>query len=436
VTNCTTDVPDLKAVKKRKIEVNFGGGAVTSDGGALLLRQVDEKLGLTKRCASAIDDGRRKKSCDHSVLDMIRQRVFGIALGYEDLNDNDTLRKDPAFQTAANVVDNLASPATLSRFENSIDRQTIVGLHEVIIDTFIASFKKAPKELVLDFDATDDRVHGEQEGRHFSGFYDHYCFMPLYVFCGEQLLVSYLRPGWSHAAHHSLAILSLLVEKLRAKWPRVKIIFRGDSGFMKPSILHWCDEHSVDYIVGIAKNSRLIDLAEEVIHRAKKRFKKTGKKVRYFTSVSYAAKTWDRERRVVVKAEHTDQGENPRFVGTSLKGSAKYLYEKVYCARGDMENRIKEQLHLFADRTSSSKWYANQFRVMLSSIAYVLLEALRRIGLKGTKYAKAQCQTIRLKLLKVGGVITRNTRRIRFALSSYFPGKQVFLLALARLSPD
>jgi hypothetical protein len=297
------------------------------------------------------------------------------------------------------------------------------------------SFKKAPDELVLDFDATDDPVHGKQEGRFFHGYYDHYCFLPLYVFCGEQLLVSYLRPSNINAARHAWAILSLLVKRFRQVWPRVKIIIRGDSGFCRWRMLSWCDRHDVSYIIGVAKNSRLNAMASALMEKAKSQHEVSGEKQRLFSEISYAAYTWDKERRILVKAEHSDQGSNPRYVVTNLSGDPQKLYDEVYCARGDMENRIKEQqLGLFSDRTSCTKWWANQFRVMLSSLAYVLLQTLRSVALKGTILAHAQCNTIRLKLLKIGAVILRNTRRIIFHFSSACPCQELFLTAVKRLS--
>lgn len=435
-TECTTIVPQITACKKRKIDVNFDGGNVTSDGGILLLRAADKALGLVKKVASVISDHRRLGSRVHSIENMIRQRVFAICLGYEDLNDHDTLRKDPAIQTAIDCIEDLASPSTLCRMENNIDPSCLMPMSEVIVDTFLDSYPKPLETIVLDFDSTDDLVHGQQDGRYFNAYYDHYCFHPLYVFCGHHLLASYLRPGYVHSGHNARAVLKLLVEKIRSKWPKVKIVFRGDSGFQNSQLLTWCDNNGVDYVIGVAKNSRLLEMASYLMDKAEVKFDDTGKKAKYFSSVEYAAGSWDQQRRVVIKAEHDDQGANPRFVVTSLGGGAKHLYEKIYCARGDMENRIKEkQLCLFADRTSCSEWYANQFRLLLSSLAYVLMEYIRRVGLKGTKMATAQCSTIRVKLFKIGAVITRNTRRIRFFMSSAFPYQQLFFQTLARLCP-
>jgi Transposase DDE domain group 1 len=311
----------------------------------------------------------------------------------------------------------------------------VVAFHRVLVEKFIAAFAEAPTELILDFDATDDRVHGRQEGRFFHGYYGDWCFLPLYVFCGEQLLVSYLRPSNIDAAKHSWAILKLLVQRLRRQWPGVRIIFRGDSGFCRWKMLRWCERHEVNYIVGLAQNARLNAMLAPLLAQAEAEHQSTREKARLFPDLDYAADTWDKTRRVVAKAEHTAQGDNPRFVLTNLAGGAQALYDEVYCARGEMENRIKEQqLGLFADRTSCHDWWANQFRLLLSSCAYVLMEAIRRLGLAGTELARAQVQTIRLKLLKIGTVILRNTRRIRLLLSSAYPHQELFWRVCRRLS--
>jgi len=436
MTECSTQLSLFPTCKSRKIQIDFDGGDITSDGGGLLLRQADRKLKLTLGLARLLNDPRRKKSCDHRQLHLLRQRIYGLALGYEDLNDHNTLRDDPAFQTFVERDETLAHASTLCRFENRADRETAGLITMVMVEQFIESHRKPPEEIILDFDATDDAVHGQQEGRFFHGFYDHYCFLPLYVFCGSQLLVAYLRPSKIDAAKHAWAILSLLVKRFRRVWPDVRIIFRGDSGFCRWRMLRWCDSHNVGYIAGLAKNSRINDQARPYIEKAEKRFNRTQKKQRIFTSVRYRALTWDKERRVIVKAEHTEQGSNPRYVVTNIKGRAQPLYDKVYCARGDMENRIKEQqLDLFSDRTSCHKWWPNQFRLLLSSLAYILVEAIRRLALKGTELAKAQCGTIRLKLFKIGASVLRNTRRIRFHLSSAYPYKRLFFLVAQRLAP-
>jgi hypothetical protein len=441
VTDCNSLGFEFPACRRRRVEVNFSGGEITSNGGVVLLRQAERSSGLLTSVARRLVDDRQRGKVDHRFVDMLRQRVFAIALGYEDVNDHAALRHDLALQTAAERDQALASPSTLSRFENAADRDWAWHIHEVMVDNFIASHSHPPKELVLDFDATDDRVHGNQEGRFFHGYYDHYCFLPLYVFCGEQLLVSYLRPSKIDGAKHAWAILALLVRKLRQAWPKVKIILRADSGFCRHKMLGWCERKGVSYIVGLARNKRLNSFAAHWMEAAKKGFEASGDKQRLFGEFSYDAGSWTRQRRVIARIEHMEKGTNPRYIVTNLEGpnlgdNGQDLYEKLYCARGDMENRIKEQqLDLFADRTSCHKWWPNQFRLLLSSLAYTLLETVRRIALKGTGMAQAQCGTIRLRLLKIGAVIVRNTRRVRFMMSSACPDQQLFCLAAARLKP-
>jgi len=435
MTNCTQAAFDFPPVKRRRVQAEFSGGDVTSDGGVMLLRQADRRTGLMEAIDRVIPDPRDPELITHSQLNLLRQRVYGLALGYEDLNDHETLRTDPAIQTAVDRDTDLGSQATLCRLEQRTDRAAAVAMHRVLVEQFIASFETPPQELILDFDATDDPVHGRQEGRFFHGYYDKYCFLPLYVFCGDQLLAAYLRRSNIDAAKHAWAILSLLVKRLREEWPQVRITFRGDSGFCRWRMLAWCERHDVDYIVGLARNDRLQAKIENHAHMAELSYKESREKVRWFTDLQYAAQTWDCKRRVVAKIEHGPKGANPRFVVTNLTGDPEPLYTEVYCARGDMENRIKEQqLGLFADRTSCHAWWPNQFRLLLSSLAYGLMETIRRLALKGTELARAQVTTLRLKLLKVGAVILRNTRRVRFLLSSAYPHQEIFRLAAARLT--
>lgn len=433
--NCTaTQVPFAK-LGRREIDVRFDGGDVTSDGGFLLLRQVEQRLGLLKAVARSLPDARQSWLVQHTTEQMLRQRVFGLCQGYEDLNDHDRLRDDLAVQTVVGKDRAAASSPTLCRFENRADRATAVAMQQVLVEQFIASFAKAPEELVLDFDATDDLVHGEQEGRHFSAYYDNYCFLPLYVFCGEQLLVSYLRPARFDAALHTAAILKLLATRLRQAWPGVRIIFRGDSGFCRPLLMSWCERHHVHYVIGMQKNSRLLRDSEHWREQAARAFAWTQEPQRFFGEFHYRAGSWPCHRRMIAKAEHNAQGANPRFVVTNLRDVPQALYEDMYCARGEMENRIKEcQLGLFADRTSCQLWWPNQFRLLLASLAYVLLERLRTIGLAGTELARAQVWILRCRLLKVGAVIVRNTRRIRFFLASGFPHQAAFRLAAQRFA--
>jgi hypothetical protein len=433
---CNAELFEFPSFDRRKIEAGFCGGDVSSDGGVMVLREVDRRLGLVRALDAVIKDPRDPELVTHRQCDLLRQRVYGLAAGYEDLNDHDSLRKDLLWQSAIERSEELASSPTLCRLENRAGRQTAVAMSRVLVEQFIASFVgAAPSELILDFDATDDRVHGLQQGRFFHGYYGDWCFLPLYVFCGEQLLVSYLRPSNIDGAKHAWAILKLLVVRLRASWPAVKIIFRGDSGFCRWKMLRWCERSRIDYIVGLAKNPRLLALADGLMQSAAAQFESSKEKQRHFGWLDYAAASWDRARRVIAKAEHGAQGANPRFVVTSLEGEAQPLYDELYCARGEMENRIKEQqLGLFADRTSCHGWWANQFRLLLSAAAYVLMETIRRVGLCGSELARAQVSTIRLKVLKIGTVILRNTRRIRLLFSSAYPDQELFASILRKLS--
>jgi len=433
--NCTSLEDLFPNLGRRKIDVRFDGGDVTSDGGLLLLRQIERKLGLLKAVAEALPDPRNPYLVEHTTEQMLRQRVFGLCQGYEDLNDHDQLRGDLAMQTALEKKREAASSPTLCRFESRADRSVAVETHRILIEQFVASFDQAPEELIFDFDATDDIVHGEQEGRHFSGYYDNYCFLPLYVFCGEQLLVSYLRPAKKDAALHAAAILKLLVQRLRQTWPGVRVIFRGDSGFCRPLLLSWCERNHVHYVVGMGKNSRLLADSASLRLSAETKFARTKEPQRLFGEFLYRAGTWPCPRRMIVKAEHNAQGANPRFVVTNLRDVPQALYEDMYCARGEMENRIKEnQLGLFADRTSCHFWWPNQFRLLLASLAYVLMERMRNIGLAGTELARTQVWILRAKFLKVGAVIVRNTRRVRFYMASAFPYQEYFQLVASRFA--
>jgi len=431
MTECNQESFEFPALKSnkttRKIEVNFSGGEVSGDGGVMLLREVDRKIGLTRDLAKHLNDPRNPLLIEHTSLEMLRQRAYGLCLGYEDLNDQQTLRNDTAIQTAVEKDSSLASPPTLCRFENRGDRNTAILFHHVLVDKFIESFEEPPIELILDFDATDDIVHGNQVGRHFHGYYDNYCFLPLYVFCKDQLLVSYLRPSNIDGAKHAWGVIALLVKRLRKQWPGVKIIFRGDSGFCRHQMLNWLEKNDVHYIMGIAGNKVLERHSQDLVNQAKQEFTNTNIKQKLFSETIYAAKSWSKTRRIIIKAEHSSLGANTRYIITNLAGEAQSLYENDYCARGEMENRIKEQqLDMFADRTSCHDWWPNQFRLLLSSVAYVLMETLRRTALQSTELAEAQVGTIRLKLLKIGAVVVRNTRRIKLFFSSHYPYQELF----------
>jgi hypothetical protein len=442
MTDCTTRPLLFASADRRQIVAEFDGGDITSDGGLPLLREVDRKIGLLDALSDIIDDPRSPRFLVHDQRTMLAQRVLAIAAGYEDLNDHNTLRRDTLLQTVTErrlkpsqeEGDPLASPSTLCRLENRVTRDDLVRMAKVFVEQFIASHIAPPEQLVLDFDATDDPVHGHQEGRFFHGYYDEYCFLPLYVFCGDQLLAAYLRTADRDGARHAWAILKLLVERFRQAWPSVKILFRADSGFCRWRMMRWCDRHGVDYLIGLARNKVLERMAQPWTDQARRQYEASGEKQRLFNEFSYAAETWDRPRRVIAKAEYGDKGDNPRFLVTSLTGNTQELYEKVYCQRGEAENRIKEQqLHLFAGRTSCHDFLANQFRVLLSAAAYVLVETLRRVGLAGTELAQAQVDTIRLKLLKIGARVKRSVRRIVLHLATGYPLQALLAGVLRRL---
>jgi hypothetical protein len=438
MTECNGQTLHFSRLGTKAVAADFNGGRLTTDAGALLLREAGDRLGLFDALDRALPDPRWLPIVIHDQRTMLAQRIAAIALGYEDLNDHQALRFDPALQLAAGIVPEegvrLASPPTLCRLENRISRKSLVRVAEVLIDQFIAAHPRPPEHLMLDFDATDDPIHGKQEGRFFHGYYDHHCFLPLYVFCGDELLVAYLRPSDIDAAKHARAVLKLLVRRLRAAWPGVKITIRGDSGFCRWRLMRWCDSNGIGYVLGLARNVVLQRLARDEIERAERQFGRTGQPQRLFASLSYAAGSWDRPRRVIAKAEHNAQGANPRFVVTNVPGDPQGLYEDVYCQRGEMENRIKEQqLGLFADRTSCHRFLANQFRLLLSSAAYVLVQALRREALAGTELARAQVGTIRLRLLKVAARVVVSARRVVFHLASSYPYRSVYCQAFERL---
>lgn len=440
MTECNRQPLLFSSLGSQKVVADFDGGRLTSDAGGLLLREVDRRIGLTSALAGCISDPRDPAKITHELRTLLAQRIFGIALGYEDLNDHQTLRDDPLLAVLTDQRPDpespLGSPPTLCRMENTITGASLGRMSEVLVEQFIASYRRPPRRIVLDFDATHDPVHGKQEGRFFHGFYDCYCFLPLYVFCGDRLLCAYLRPSNIDPARHSRAILKLLVRRIRKSWPRTRIIVRADSGFCRWKMLRFCEKNGLGYVIGLARNPVLQRLAEPFMEQAEDRFQQTGSKQRYFHDVCYAAKTWDRQRRVVVKAERLVQGPNGRFVVTNLHDDPQEIYDGLYTARGDMENRIKEQqLGLFADRTSCRKFLANQFRLLLASAAYVLIEHLRRVGLRGTELAKAQVTTIRLQLFKIAARVVTSVRRVVFHLASSYPYQLLFRRLGLRLTP-
>jgi hypothetical protein len=426
---------------------DFGGGAITSDAGALLLGQADRAIGLTPRFARCFRDWRCRELTEHTVATLLRQRVYGIGLGYEDLVDHDELRHDPLMAVLAGKLKArrkdcapVAGKSTLNRLELSKATPTryhkiahdACAIEELFVGLFLDSHQAAPEEIVLDLDATDDPLHGLQEGRFFHGYYDCYCYLPLYIFCGDQLLAAKLRPSNIDAAAGSLEEVERIVGRIRQRWPVVRIVLRADSGFARDALMAWCEDNGVDYLFGLAKNARLVRAIGAELGEAAAESRATARPARRFKELVWRTrKSWSRERRVIAKAEWTQGEANPRFIVTTLKnGDSRVLYEDIYCARGEMENRIKEcQLDLFADRTSTATMAANQLRLWFASMAYVLVESVRRLGLKGTELANATCGTIRNKLFKIGALITISVRRIRFAMASGCPYKAVFAAA-------
>ena len=438
--NCTGQRElDLGVVKfgrlgRREVEGRFDGGSMTSDAGVMLLSATDRRLGLIQAAARCIADPRNPLLITHAVRDMLRQRVYGLALGWEDLNDHKSLRQDLAMQTAVGVDREVASAPTLCRLEGWADRATAVRLHQVLVEQFIASFEAAPEELVLDFDATDNPLHGQQEGRFFHGYYDCYCYLPLYVFCGQQLLCALLRPSRIDGAKHAAAVLKLLVRRLRRAWPTVRIVFRGDSGFCRQRLMNWCERSGVHYVIGLARNPRLEEQVQYAQLMMAQEYQHSGVKQRWVSEFTYAAKSWAHERRVITRLEWGAQGGNPRFVVTNMEQPPEQLYDHVYCQRGEAENRIKEaQVGLFATRTSCHHFAANQLRVLLAALAYVLIERMRALALKDTELATAQVDTLRIRLLKLAAVVTRNTRRIRLYFASNWPSASTFAQAMRAL---
>ena len=447
----------------RQVVARFDGGAISSEGGGLLLPQVERVTGIITRFAACFTDHRRPELVEHTVEELVAQRIYALALGYEDLNDHDELRLDPLLAVLVGKEDPtgqerlrqrdkgkaLAGKSTLNRLELTpvgADAESrykkivacLKGIEKLFVELFLQAHPQRPERIVLDLDATDDPVHGDQLGRFFHGYYREYCFLPLYVFCGKDLLGSWLRPADIDASAGALQKVATIVARLREKWPGVKIVLRGDSGFCREPLMHFCEENEVDYLFGLAKNARLLAELQEELAAAQRHYETTGQAARVFKDFQYQTRdSWSRSRRVVGKAGHLSKGPNPRFVVTSLSAGefdARTLYEKEYCARGDMENRIKEQqLCLFADRTSAETMRANRLRLYFSSVAYTLLEALRRLGLKNTPLAQAQCGTIREKLLKIGAQIRVTVRKVWISLAEGCPYQALFREAYQNL---
>jgi len=462
-TECTQQTFEFQGLGRREVVAHFDGGPITSDAGGLLLREVEEHTGIVRQLARCFTDHRDEEAIEHPVEQLLRQRIFGLALGYEDLNDHDDLRHDPLLATLVGKQDPtgndrlrkrdrgkaLAGRNTLNRLEltprgaDAGSRYKKIVAHQgqiesLFVDVFLQLHPRPPKRIVLDLDATDDPLHGDQLGKFFHGYYKSYCFLPLYIFCGDHLLCAKLRPSDIDASAGSVKQLARIVEQIRRRWPDVQIVVRGDSGFCRENLMAWCEAHGVDYIFGLAKNKRLEQILGKELYEAKRQFEATGWPARVFKDFNYRTrKSWSRSRRVIGKAEHLRKGANPRFVVTSLAAEefdARRLYEEEYCARGEMENRIKEQqLYLFADRTSAHTMRANQLRLWFSSVAYMLLQVIREFGLKGTKLARARCDTIRLKLLKIGASVRVTVRRVWLSMAESCPYRGLFATVYANL---
>lgn len=455
-TECIQESFAFQSLGNREVIARFDGGKITSDAGALLLREVERRTGILRRFAACFTDHRDRERIEHSVEELVAQRVFALCLGYEDLNDHDQLRHDPLLAVMVGKVDPLgeqrlreedkgkalAGKSTLNRLELTparanhhsrykkitVDRQAV---QELFVHLFLESHESPPQRIVLDLDATDDLLHGHQAGRFFHGYYGNYCYLPLYIFCGNHLLCAKLRPSNIDASAGALKEVQRIVAGIRERWPDVPILLRGDSGFCREPIMAWCKHHGVDFLFGIGKNERLLGELREELAQAKRQWEQTGQAARVFKDFSYQTlKSWSGARRVVGKAEHLDKGSNPRFVVTSLPADrwpAQAVYEQEYCARGEMENRIKEQqLCLFADRTSCATMRANELRLWFSSMGYVMMTALRRLGLQGTEFAPARCDTIRLKLFKIGALIRVTVRKVWVALAESYPHQELF----------
>lgn len=452
-TECNADLFGFASVEKRDVVAGFDGGAITSDAGALLLGATDRQIGLIARFAGCFADSRDPNLIEHAVETLVGQRVFALAMGYEDLNDHDRLRHDPILAILAGKLSAhrsdcapVAGKSTLNRLELSRGEPSRYhkiacdagAVEALLVDVFLDAQGKAPGQIVLDLDATDDPLHGGQEGRFFHGFYDCYCYLPLYIFCGRHLLAAKLRPSNIDGAQGAKEEVMRIVAQIRRRWPRTRILLRADSGFCRDDLMDWCENNRVDYVFGLARNERLVGAIGAALQEAEQAALASGKPERRFEDFMWSTlNSWRRRRRVVAKAEWTHGGANPRFVVTSLKPTerdARALYEDLYCARGDMENRIKEaQADLFADRTSAGAMRANQLRLWFASIAYVLMCALRRIALADTQFANASCASIRLKLIKIGALVTVSVRRIKIAMASAYPWRQDWAIAHRRL---
>lgn len=433
--DCTAGLMLFGRVGRCRMEANFEGGALSSDGGLMLLRQVDRRIGLSKAVAGVPHDPRNQEMIVHEMRDLVAQRLYALCCGYEDLNDHTALRRDPLMQTAVGRGEELGSSPTLCRLEKRATRSDVVALNRVLVEQFIASHAGPPRELVLDNDASDIPLHGDQELKEFHACYDSHCYLPLYVFCGKAMLACVLRRSRIDGARHAAAVIKLLVTRLRQAWRAVRIIVRGDSGFCRQRLIGRCERQDVGYVIGLARNARQHRCVEGWERLMEHAYAATGAKQRLIREFSYAAQRWDRPRRVVTRLEFGAQGSNPRFIVTNLEGAATDLYDGLYCQRGEAENRIKEtQLDLFGIRASCHRFLANWLRVMFSALAYTLMQRLRELALANTELAKASAATIRVRLLKIGAAVLRNTRRIRILLASHHPLRDLYFVAANALA--
>ena len=447
LTECIQERFSFAAHFTRRVEAGFTAGHVSSDGGALLLRQAERKINLLERLVACFPDGRDGDRVEHTIKEMLSQRIYGLALGYEDLNDHEQLRCDPLLGLLSGkgkLEEPLAGKSTLNRLEltgRSTRYHKITysseAIDQLLGDLYIESHAAPPAEVVLDLDATDIPLYGHQPERFFHGYYDSYCYLPLYIFAGDQLLCARLRPANQDAAAGCGEEVARIVAQLRRRWPELKIILRADSGFCREGLMSWCEQNQVDYVFGLQRNQRLRRIIGRQMQEAERDHQQTGKAARRFAEFDYRThKSWSGARRVVAKAEYLDKGENPRFIVTSLRTDqwgAQDLYEKFYCARGEMENRIKEQMCLFADRLSTDEMRGNQLRLYFSAMAYTMVETLRRLALKGTEWAQAQVDTIRRKLFKIGAVVRISVRRVVLEMSSAYPWKGLYAHAYRAL---
>jgi hypothetical protein len=448
-TQCNQKYLSFQDQNRRKVVGDFSGGTISSDAGCILLKEIEKKFNIISQLSKCFIDHRDQRYCEHTVEQLLIQRIFALCAGNEDLNDHDNLRNDKLYSVLVGKEDcekPVASKSTLNRLELAPEIATknsrykkifskFAEIEKLPVSIFLQSIRTPPKTIIIDLDATDDPIHGNQEGKFFHGYYGNYCYLPLYIVCEGFVLCSKLRPSNIDASLGSVEELSKIIPQIRQQWPDVNIIIRCDSGFARPDIFHWCDMNNVKFIIGLARNSRLEAMISDELAQVELEYERTNESQTIFTELLYQPlkETWGKERRVIARVEHSRRGPNPRFIVTSLSEEARSLYEKVYCQRGNMENRIKEQFEMFSDRTSSETMRANQLRLWFSTIAYTFMHLLRRVGLTDSNFNKAQCQTLRLKLLKIGAQVKVSVRRVHIAFSEAFPLKEILRKAIRNI---